>query len=101
MNLFVSWMRTAVPLLVGWVMTAVDVLRLDTDSTAVTSAVTAVTAAAYYTVLRVVEDWAERTDHSTLKMVLGVLLGWATPPHYEEEEKLTLPSDVEGTGTAV
>jgi|SRR5690554_1191843 len=98
MNLFVSWMRTIVPILVGAVVAGADLLSIDTDSSAVTAVVTTVAAAVYYSLFRVLEDWADRTDHKTVRLVLGVLIGWAKPPHYEEGSDT---EDGEGRGAAL
>lgn len=82
MNVLVSLMRTLVPLLVGWVLTASGWIGLAPDSTAVTAAVTAAVSAVYYTVLRAAEELAGRLRWRPARLVAGLLLGWAAPPDY-------------------
>ncbi|WP_177204394.1 hypothetical protein [Streptomyces sp. CC53] len=84
MNLFASVLRTLVPLLVGWVLTVTGALGIEVDSVAVAGGVTAAVTAVYYLLLRLAEEAAERLEWEPLRLVAGVLLGWARPPSYEE-----------------
>lgn len=79
-SIFVNWMRTVVPLAVGWVVAGADVLGVGVDATATTALLMGVASAAYYTVFRVVEEYAEKVGNPMLKTLAGVLLGWARPP---------------------
>ncbi|MFW6690166.1 hypothetical protein [Streptomyces sp. MAR4 CNX-425] len=81
-NLYISVLRTVVPLLVGWVVTAVGAFGVDADSTAVTAGVGALVTAVYYAVFRALEEWAAKQEWKPLRLVAGVLLGWARPPEY-------------------
>lgn len=83
MNLFASTMRTLVPLLAGWLLTVTGALGIDADSTAVAGGVTVALVAVYYAVFRVLETWAARLGWEPLRLVAGVLLGWARPPEYD------------------
>lgn len=81
-NLFVSFMRTAVPLAVGWVLAATDALGIPADDTAVRDGVAMLLAAAYYALFRLAEELAGRLDVPWLERLAGMLLGWARPPDY-------------------
>jgi hypothetical protein len=78
--IFVNWMRTIVPLLVGWTLTVVGFLGVNPDSTATASLVTALLTGAYYTLFRIVEHVADKLNIQPLRVLAGVLLGWARPP---------------------
>lgn len=82
MNLYISVLRTLVPLFVGWVVTAAGAFGVDADSTTVAAGVTALVTAAYYAVFRALEEWATKQDWKPLRLAAGVLLGWARPPEY-------------------
>ncbi|WBB59632.1 hypothetical protein O7599_29370 [Streptomyces sp. WMMC500] len=82
MNLYISVVRTLVPLFVGWVVTAAGAFGVDTDSESVTAGVTALVSAGYYAVFRALEEWATKHESKPLRLVAGVLLGWARPPQY-------------------
>ncbi|MFB7354865.1 hypothetical protein [Streptomyces gardneri] len=84
MNLLASLLRTAVPLLAGWVLTVTGALGIDTDSTAVTGGITAAITLAYYILLRLAELGAARIGWEPARLVAGLLLGWARPPAYEK-----------------
>jgi hypothetical protein len=81
-NLFVSVMRTLVPLVAGLVLTWAARLGLDLDDATVTPYVTAALAAAYYLAFRGLEEVAERMAWQPLQTLAGILLGWARPPQY-------------------
>ncbi|WP_236241175.1 hypothetical protein [Streptomyces sp. CC228A] len=83
MNLLASALRTLVPLLVGWVVTVTEALGIEVDSVAVAGGVMAAVTAAYYLLLRLAEQLAERLEWEPLRLAAGVLLGWARPPSYE------------------
>lgn len=82
MNLFASLMRTGVPLLAGWILTAAGALGISADSQTVAGAVSLGLAAGYYALFRLLEDVAGRIGLEPLRLVAGALLGWARPPAY-------------------
>ncbi|MDI9885303.1 hypothetical protein QMZ92_13095 [Streptomyces sp. HNM0645] len=84
MNLLASILRTLVPLVVGWVVTITGAIGIEVDSTAVAGGVTAAVTAVYYLLLRLAEQAAERLQWEPLRLVAGVLLGWARPPQYKQ-----------------
>lgn len=88
MSLFVSFMRTAVPLVAGWVLTLLVALGVDYSSTAVTSVVTALLTAAYYLVFRLLENAAPTGGKA--EKLFGFLLGWARPPEYPSSQPATV-----------
>ncbi|MFC8276243.1 hypothetical protein ACFUJR_27680 [Streptomyces sp. NPDC057271] len=83
MNLLASLLRTIVPLLAGWVLTVTGALGIDVDSTAVAGGITVAVTAAYYALLRLAEEAAARIGWEPLRLVAGLLLGWARPPEYQ------------------
>ncbi|WP_234444531.1 hypothetical protein [Streptomyces sp. NRRL F-525] len=84
MNLFVSFMRTVVPIVAGLVLTLLVRIGVTFDSTAVASVVTAVLTGAYYTLFRLLETLALKIRNRPLATIAGILLGWATPPDYPD-----------------
>lgn len=82
-NLFVSFLRTVVPLAAGLVLGWAARLGLDLDDTQVTTYVTAALTAGYYTLFRLLEEAAERMAWRPLQLLAGIALGWARPPAYE------------------
>ncbi|MER7967664.1 hypothetical protein ABTX35_01375 [Streptomyces sp. NPDC096080] len=80
--LFISTMRTAVPLVAGWLLSLAVQAGVGIDSTTVTGAVTVVLAIAYYLLFRVLELAGTRLRGTALQNLAGVLLGWARPPRY-------------------
>lgn len=97
-GLFVSFMRTAVPLVAGWLLTLVARAGFDIDSATVTGAVTVACALAYYLVFRVLELLGERASGTFLQNLAGLFLGWARPPAYPRYEALE-PVDPNGYTT--
>jgi hypothetical protein len=81
-TLFVSTMRTAVPLIAGWLLTLAVNAGITIDSDKVATAVTVVLALAYYMVFRLLEVLGTRLRGTALQSVAGLLLGWARPPSY-------------------
>ncbi len=81
-NLFVSFLRTVVPIVAGLNLTWAARLGLDLDDATVTPYVTAALTAAYYVFFRGLEEIAERMAWQPLQTLAGVLLGWARPPQY-------------------
>jgi hypothetical protein len=79
-ELFTRWMRTAVPLLAGYILTATETIGVHPDTTATTALVTALVTGVYYTVFGVIEHLADRVSYGPLRVLAGVLLGWARPP---------------------
>lgn len=88
MGLFISLMRTAVPLVAGWLLTLAVRAGVDIDSTTVTGAVTVTLALAYYLLFRLLELLGERLPGTFLQNLAGLLLGWARPPAYPKVETL-------------
>ncbi|MET7483948.1 hypothetical protein [Streptomyces sp. NPDC005538] len=82
MNLFVSFMRTLVPIVAGLVLTLLVHIGVTFDSASVAAVVTTVLTGAYYTVFRLLETLAAKIRNRPLAAVAGILLGWATPPDY-------------------
>jgi hypothetical protein len=83
-NLFVSFMRSVVPIVVGLVLSGAAYIGLDLDDPMVTMYVTAGLTASYYAVFRLLEELAGRMAWRPLQLLAGVLLGWARPPQYVE-----------------
>ncbi|MFE2556681.1 hypothetical protein ACFXGT_11685 [Streptomyces sp. NPDC059352] len=83
MNLLASILRTAVPLLAGWVLTVTGALGIEADSVTVTIGITAAITLAYYVLLRLAELGAARIGWEPGRLVAGLLLGWARPPEYK------------------
>lgn len=81
-NLFVSFMRTLVPLVAGVALGWAARLGLDLGDAQVTAYVTAALTAGYYAAFRLLEELAERMAWEPLRLLAGVLLGWARPPQY-------------------
>ncbi|MFJ3794923.1 hypothetical protein ACIPSJ_01405 [Streptomyces sp. NPDC090088] len=81
-SLFISAMRTGVPLVAGWLLTLVVKAGVTIDSDKVTSAVTVVLSLAYYVLFRLLELAGTRLRGSALQSVAGLALGWARPPSY-------------------
>lgn len=100
--MFISFMRTVVPLVAGALLGWAARVGLDLDESAVAGVVgyvEVVAAGVYYAVFRVVESWAGRMRWEPLESLAGVLLGWARPPHYrpvpEEVVSIRLRLDTE------
>ncbi|WP_086746184.1 hypothetical protein [Streptomyces scabiei] len=81
-NVFVSFIRTAVPVVAGLVLTGAARLGLDLDDATTTMYVMAGLTAGYYAVFRLLEELAERMAWGPLQTLAGILLGWARPPQY-------------------
>lgn len=84
-NLFVSTMRTLVPVVAGLVLSLSGRLGIPVDSESAALVVTAGLTAVYYLAFRGLEELAERLAWRPLQLAAGVLLGWARPPAYEKE----------------
>jgi len=91
-SLFPSVMRTAVPLIAGWLLTLAVRAGVTIDSDKIVSAVTVALVLAYYLAFRLLEFLGTRLRGSTLQKVAGFLLGWARPPAYPQTEPLPLPT---------
>lgn len=85
MNLLASILRTAVPLLAGYLLTVTGLLGLDVDSTQAAALVTAAVTAAYYLLLRLAEQAAARIGWEPARYAAGLLLGWARSPEYGKD----------------
>lgn len=96
--LFVSFMRTAVPLVAGWLLTLAVRAGIDVDGATATSLVTVVLAAAYYLVFRLLEVLGERARGTALQSIAGVLLGWARPPQYPKVPESVTAATPPSTG---
>jgi hypothetical protein len=83
MNLLASLLRTVVPLLAGWVLTVTGALGIEAEDAAVAGGVTVAVSAVYYLLLRLAEEGAARIGWEPLRLVAGLLLGWARAPEYQ------------------
>lgn len=82
-----SVLRTAVPMVAGWVIVAVTGLGFTLDSQVAQTAVAFAVAGAYYLVFRLVERIAEKTGGPDwLRGAVGALLGYARPPQYKRSD---------------
>ncbi|MFM9464856.1 hypothetical protein ACKI1K_18625 [Streptomyces scabiei] len=87
-GLFVSFMRTGVPLVAGWLLTLAVRAGVTIDSATVTGAVTVAVALVYYLVFRLLEVVGERLPGTFLQNLAGLFLGWARPPAYPKFQAL-------------
>ncbi|MDX3199969.1 hypothetical protein [Streptomyces scabiei] len=87
-SLFISLMRTAVPLVAGWLLSLAVWAGVEVDSQAVTGAVTLALALAYYALFRLLELLGVKARGTVLQKLAGFLLGWARPPAYPAEPSL-------------
>ncbi|MFI8531811.1 hypothetical protein ACIGMX_16415 [Streptomyces aquilus] len=87
-TLFVSAMRTGVPLVAGWLLTLAVQAGVTIDSDKVVTAVTVVLALAYYLLFRLLELLGTRLRGTVLQNIAGLLLGWARPPSYPKVDAL-------------
>ncbi|MFJ3587547.1 hypothetical protein ACIQUY_29175 [Streptomyces sp. NPDC090231] len=94
-GLFISAMRTGVPLVAGWLLTLAVRAGIDIDSASVTGAVTVACALVYYLAFRLLELIGERAPGTFLQNLAGLFLGWARPPAYPKFEALD-PVDPSG-----
>lgn len=92
-SVFPSVMRTVVPLVVGWVITALTSLGVDFGSERTTSVVTVVIAAAYYTLFRLFENAAPSGGKA--EKFFGLLLGFVRPPIYPPSGTVAATARVE------
>lgn len=81
-NLFVSTMRTLVPIGVGLLLSLAGRLGIPVDSESAALVVLAGLTAAYYLAFRGLEALAERMAWQPLQTIAGIFLGWAKPPQY-------------------
>jgi hypothetical protein len=81
-SLFPSVIRTAVPLVAGWLLSLAVKAGITISSDKVTSAVTIGLALAYYLAFRLLEVLGTKLRGSKLQTLAGLLLGWARPPAY-------------------
>lgn len=94
MSLFPSLMRTAVPLVAGYLLTLLASVNVDFSSESVTAVVTVVLTAAYYTLFRVLERVAP--TGGVAEKFFGLLLGYARPPEYPKSTDPTRVTPVRG-----
>ncbi|HET9382260.1 MAG TPA: hypothetical protein VFP69_15715 [Streptomyces sp.] len=87
-GLFISVMRTGVPLVAGWLLTLAVRAGVTIDSATATGAVTVALSLAYYLVFRFLELVGERARGTVLQHLAGLFLGWARPPAYPKGEQL-------------
>lgn len=87
-TLFVSTMRTVVPLAAGWLLTLAVQAGITIDSDQVVSAVTVLLAVAYYLLFRLLEVLGTKLRGTFLQNIAGLLLGWARPPSYPKVDAL-------------
>ncbi|MFM9563238.1 MULTISPECIES: hypothetical protein [Streptomyces] len=81
-NLFVSTMRTLVPIVVGLFLSLTGSLGIPVDSESAALVVLAGLTAVYYLAFRALEALAERMAWQPLQTIAGIFLGWARPPQY-------------------
>jgi hypothetical protein len=86
--LFVSFMRTVVPFVAGWLLTLAVRAGIEINSATVTGVVTVALGAAYYLVFRLLELLGEHAKGTALQNAAGLLLGWARPPQYPKLQTL-------------
>lgn len=86
--LFISYIRTVVPLVAGWLLTLAVRSGITIDSYMVTSAVTVALAFVYYLAFRLLEVLGTRLRGTALQTLAGALLGWARPPSYPRVDTL-------------
>lgn len=84
-NLFISGMRTLVPLGAALVVSWSGRLGIPVDSEAAAAAVALGFAGVYYLVFRGLEALAAHMAWRPLQVAAGLLLGWARPPAYTKE----------------
>lgn len=84
-DLFISSMRTIVPLGAALVVSWTGRLGIPVDSDAAAAAVALGSAGLYYLLFRGLEWLAERMAWRPLQIAAGLLLGWARPPAYVKE----------------
>lgn len=82
MNVFISFMRTAVPAVAGVLLALATSTGVHLDSATVTTVVTGAETAGYYALFRLAEAGAAKLRVSWLRTAAGWLLGWARPPEY-------------------
>lgn len=82
--LFISTMRTVVPLVAGWLLSLAAWAGFSVESEQAVSAVTLVLALAYYVLFRALEFVGTKLRGTALQKMAGVLLGWARPPAYPD-----------------
>lgn len=87
-GLFISVMRTGVPLVAGWLLMLAVRAGVTIDSAAVTGAVTVGLTLGYYALFRLLELLGERARGTVLQHVAGLFLGWARPPAYPKGDQL-------------
>jgi len=85
---FISFLRTGVPLVAGWLLTLALRAGITIDSEWVVSAVTVLLALIYYVVFRLLELLGTRLRGTFLQTAAGLLLGWARPPSYPKVDGL-------------
>lgn len=90
-NLYVSCMRTAVPIVAGLLLGWAARVGWHLDDGQVVGAVTAALSFVYYGLFRVLEEAAERLRVPWLRAAAGVLLGWARPPQYDAPPAVAPP----------
>ncbi|MFE1925785.1 hypothetical protein ACFW91_24840 [Streptomyces asoensis] len=95
--LFISFMRTAVPLVAGWLLTLAVKAGVTIDSAQVTYAVNVALVIVYYLAFRVLELLGTRLRGTGLQRVAGFFLGWARPPQYPHADADLPP--LTGTGS--
>ncbi|MFR0354181.1 hypothetical protein [Streptomyces sediminimaris] len=80
--LFISVIRTAVPLVAGWLLTLFVKAGITISSQTVTYAVTFALVIVYYALFRLLEILGTKLRGSKLQTLAGMFLGWARPPEY-------------------
>ncbi|WP_330349560.1 hypothetical protein [Streptomyces sp. NBC_00582] len=99
-GLFISFMRTAVPMVAGWLLTLTVKAGVTIDSAAVEYAVNVALVLVYYGVFRGLEVLGTRLRGTALQTFAGILLGWARPPQYPKADADLPPLTGTYTGTS-
>lgn len=89
--LFISFMRTAVPLVAGWLLTLAVQAGVTIDDQAVVYAVNIALVLVYYGAFRALEVLGTRLRGTALQTIAGFLLGWARPPAYPNADSALPP----------
>lgn len=87
MNLFASLMRTLVPVVAGLLLSLAARAGLNLDGETASLVAASLLTAGYYAAFRALEELAGRLGWEPVRVVAGVLLGWARPPDYGTRER--------------
>jgi len=91
-DVLVSWWRTAVPVIVGWVAALLARIYIHVDDQALSQALVGAFAVVYYGLFRLLE--------AKVSPAFGWLLGLAKPPAYPQSDPTQTPWGKPPTSTA-